>query len=90
MSGSITEERMFVRLRGGGVFRLQSEMQLEGHSSTQAPQSTHLPASMIAMSSQVIAPSGQTSTHAPHATHSDPLIVAAISMTSAFETYDGI
>lgn len=63
-------------------FRLQSEMQLEGHSSTQAPQSTHLPASMIAMSSQVMAPSGQTSTHAPHATHSDPFTLAAISMTS--------
>ena len=47
--------------------RHHSVMALEGHSSMQAPQSMHLPASMTAMSSQVIAPSGQTSTHAPHA-----------------------
>lgn len=39
-----------------------------------APQSQHLEASITAMSSQVIADSGQTSTHAPHATHSDSLI----------------
>ena len=53
-------------------------MALEGHSSMQAPQSMHLPASMTAMSSQVIAPSGQTSTHAPHATHSEALIVTIL------------
>jgi hypothetical protein len=47
----------------------------EGHSSTQAPQSTHLEASMTATSSQVMALWGQTSTHAPHATHSDSFTV---------------
>ena len=53
-------------------------MALEGHSSMQAPQSMHLPASITAMSSQVIAPSGQTSTHAPHATHSEALTVTIL------------
>ena len=52
-----------------------AEMQLEGHSSMQAPQLEHLEVSMMATSSQVMAFSGQTSTHAPHATHSDVLIV---------------
>ena len=52
-----------------------AEMQLEGHSSMQAPQLLHLEVSMIATSSQVMAFSGQTSTHAPHATHSEALIV---------------
>lgn len=61
--------------------RLQAEMQLEGHSSMQAPQLLHLEASMIATSSQVMAFSGQTSTHAPHATHSEALTVV-ISITS--------
>ena len=56
-------------------------MQLEGHSSMQAPQLLHLEVSMIATSSQVMAFSGQTSTHAPHATHSEALIVV-ISITS--------
>ena len=51
-----------------------SRIALLGHSSIHAPQSTHLDASITAISSQVIAPSGQTSTHAPHATHSDALI----------------
>ena len=50
-------------------------MQLEGHSSMQAPQLEHLEVSMMATSSQVMAFSGQTSTHAPHATHSAVLIV---------------
>lgn len=74
---------------GEGVFRRtdrrsdQSEMALDGHSSTQAPQSTHFAASMTAMSPQVIAPSGHTSTQAPHATHSDAFTVAAISVTSS-------
>ena len=52
-----------------------SEIADEGHSSTQAPQSTHLDASITATSSQVMALWGQTSTHAPHATHSDSLTV---------------
>ena len=59
-------------------FRFHSEMALEGHSSMQAPQSTHLPASMTAMSSQVMAFWGQTSTHAPHATHSEALTVTIL------------
>lgn len=67
--------------------RNHSVIALEGHSSMQAPQSTHFPASMTAMSSQVIAPSGQTSTHAPHATHSDALTVTIL-ITSG-RGYDG-
>ena len=57
-------------------------MALEGHSSMQAPQSMHLPASMTAMSSQVIAPSGQTSTHAPH----DSALGADVHACSACDT----
>ena len=66
-----------------------SEMALEGHSSMQAPQSTHLPASMTAMSSQVMAFWGQTSTHAPHATHSEALTVTIV-ITSGNLTDEGI
>ena len=61
-------EGMNQRRRGGGKgvcssvpkdgHEIHSVMQLEGHSSMQAPQSTHLPASTIAMSSTVRAPSG--------------------------------
>ena len=58
--------------------RDHSEIALEGHSSMQAPQSTHLPASMTAMSSQVMAFWGQTSTQAPHATHSEALTVTIL------------
>lgn len=66
-----------------------SEMALAGHSSMQAPQSTHLPASMTAMSSMVMAPSGQTSAHAPQATQS-LLTVTAMIITSEASTLDYI
>lgn len=77
-SNELKKERVkegVCRRSGSVLLQNHSVIAEEGHSSMQAPQSMHLPASMTAMSSQVMAPSGQTSTHAPHATHSDPLIV---------------
>ena len=47
----------------------------EGHSSTQAPQSTHFSASMTAMSSMVMASLGHASAHAPQATHLSAITV---------------
>lgn len=44
------------------------------HSSTHNPHSMHFSASMTAMSSTVIAPSGQTSSHAPQAVHSESIM----------------
>ena len=49
----------------------------------QAPQSMHLAASMTAMSSQVMAPSGHTSTQAPQPTHSDSLTVTILITSSS-------
>ena len=46
-----------------------NEIASTGHSSTQAPHSVHVSASMTAFSSSVIASTGQTSTHAPQAMH---------------------
>jgi hypothetical protein len=50
----------------------------EGHSSTQAPQSTHFVASITAISPTVIASCGHTSAHAPHAVHSLAFTVGII------------
>lgn len=69
-----------------------SERADAGHSSMQAPQSMHFEASMTAMSSQEMAPSGQTSTHAPHATHSDALTVTIVitSVSATMKPYKNV
>jgi hypothetical protein len=53
----------------------------DGHSSTQAPQSTHFDASITAKSPTVIASCGHASAQASHAVHSFVLIIG-ISFTS--------
>ena len=60
------------------LFHLQFSIASEGHSSTQAPQSTHLESSITATSSTVIAPSGHASAHAPHATQLSATILGMI------------
>ena len=57
---------------GEGILSLDHDCLLytSGQTPSQAPQSTQEAASTTALSSMVIAPTGQVSTHAPQATHS--------------------
>ncbi len=55
--------------------QVHSEIALTGHSSTHAPHSTHLSASMTAIWSIVIAPCGHISAQEPHPTQSSALTV---------------
>ena len=70
-----------------GKGQFHSSIASELHSSTQAPQSTHLDSSMTAMSSMVIASWGHASAHAPHATQFSAMILGICYTSSVLNSF---